>query len=275
MSGYVLGGGHLDVLWQPSEFLIIAGVAVGSYVIGNTKDLLRKTPSVILMSFKGSKYQKQDYLDLLTILFGIFKVIKTKGTLVLDEHLENPEKSTWFQSFPSFFQNKTAITFLCDYLRMIVMGADNPAQLNHLMEEEISTLTSEEHRVDESLSIMSDSMPAVGIIAAVLGVIHSMGAIDQPPEVLGRLIGGALVGTFLGILLSYGFVGPIAHSVKLMVENDSHYIKCIHASLISFLNGSPPLIAVEAGRKSLRDEHRPNFLELEAASETVVERGIQ
>lgn len=273
--GYVLGAGRLVVLWQPAEFLIIIGVAVGGYIIGNTKDVLKKTPGIIISSLKGSNFNKKDYLELLTILFGIFKVVKHKGTLVLDEHLENPEKSPWFEAFPSFFHNKEAMVFLCDYLRMVVMGADNAKQINDLMEEELAVIASEEHRIDEALAVMSDSMPAVGIIAAVLGVIHSMGAIDQPPEVLGSLIGGALVGTFTGILLSYGFVGPIARNVRLTIDNDLHYLKCIHASIVAFLNGSPPLIAAEAGRKSLRDEYRPNFFELEAASETVAERGIQ
>lgn len=261
--GFVSGGGHLKILWQPHEFLMIFGVGLGAYIIANTKETLKRAPNYIMLSFSGEKYRKADYLDLLSVLYNIFKKMKIEGALILDKHLDDPQTSNFFKSFTLFFKNKREMFFLCDYLRMIVMGADQIKNLNELMDDEIRNIASEKHRINESISNMADAMPAMGIIAAVLGVIHSMSAIDQPPSVIGELISIALVGTFLGIFLSYGVFGPIANNIKIMIEKDLFYIKCIQISLISFLKGSPPLIAVESGRKILIDPYRPSFAELE------------
>lgn len=272
--GYVFGGGRLSVLWQPAEFLIILGAAFGAYIIANPHHVVLRTPSAILGCLKGPRYKKEHYLELLTLLFGIFKVIKTKGTIVLDEHLEKPKESLWFQNFPLFSQNTYNISFLCDYLRMIVMGVDSPEQMDILMQGEIEVFSHEEYEISQALAVVADGMPALGIVAAVLGVIHTMGAIDQPPEVLGQMIGGALVGTFLGVLLSYGVIGPLSQSIRAICESDLHYVKCMRACLTSFLNDSAPIVAVENGRKILPDIYRPDFLELEQACKEIMQKGF-
>ncbi len=265
--GYMGAGGHLGVLWQPFEFIIILGAAGGAFAIANPAALLGRVTGNINKIIAGPKYLKKDYVQLLTLLFSIFKLAKAKGMLSLEAHIENPFDSAIFQKFPSFMSNHSALSFLCDYLRLMTMGSDNPHQLEDLMGEELEVLFHEDHADISAFEKMADGLPALGIVAAVLGVIHTMGSISQPPEVLGNLIGAALVGTFFGILVSYGFVGPMAQSLEATLKADQKYILCIKTAIVAYLGGSAPIIIVECARKILDEEQRPSFAEMEIATQ--------
>lgn len=264
LGGYAAMGAKLHVLWQPFEFIIIVGSAVGAFIIGNSKDILSNLGHNLKLMMSGSKYKKEDFIDILSILYMIFKLLKNKGVLAIETHIEKPEESDLFKTFPSIMADQAVMAFLCDYLRLISMGIEDPHQVDGIMETELERLHAEHSRVANAIQTTADAMPALGIVAAVLGVIKTMGAITEPPEVLGHLIGGALVGTFLGVFISYGFIGPIATSLKNILEMDHQYFLCIRSGFVAYLHGSPPVVAVEFARKSLFTQVRPSFDELES-----------
>jgi chemotaxis protein MotA len=270
-GSFMAQGGHLTVLWQPFEFVIIAGSGVGAYIIANPKAVLGRTIGAFGSVFKGAKFKKQDYVELLSLLYAVFKLAKTKGMLTLESHVENPEESDLFSKYPSFMANHHAQEFLCDYLRLMTLGTDNPHELESLMDQELDTHHQEAHRVSHALQQLAEAFPGLGIVAAVLGVIHTMGSITEPPAVLGGLIGAALVGTFLGILLCYGFVGPMATSLKGNQDEEHLYFVCIKAGLIAHLQGYAPAVSVEFARKVLQSHTRPSFQELEEATQNLPE----
>ncbi len=265
LGGFAASGGHLAVLWQPFEFIIIIGSAVGGFLIANSTTVLAKSARSMGYLFKGQRYGKQSYLDLLSLQYVLFKLAKSKGMLALEKHLEEPAESSIFQSFPSFSRDAHALTFLTDYLRLLTLGTENPYEVETLIDEEIDTHHAELQQVANAIRTVADGLPALGIVAAVLGVIHTMGSITEPPEVLGHLIGGALVGTFLGVLLAYGFVGPIADSLKSTFDSETKYLQCIKAGLIAYLQGYSPAVCVEFARKALESNVRPTFYEVEEA----------
>ncbi len=265
--GSILGGymphGDLAVLWQPLELLIIGGCAFGAFVISNPKNVIIGAFKGFVRSLKGPAYNKQSYVELLTLLYTVLRLVKTKGALAIESHIENPHESILFEAFPDFAKNHHAMTFLCDYLRMMTMGTENAYQMEALMDEEIETHHLEAGQITSALTTVGDGLPAFGIVAAVLGIIVTMASILEPPEVLGALIGGAMVGTFLGILLAYGLVTPIANSLKACDEADGKYLLCIKAALIAHMQGHAPIISVEFARKVLYSLERPSFEELE------------
>jgi chemotaxis protein MotA len=269
VGSYMALGGKLHVLWQPFELVIIGGSGVGAYIIANPKTVLGKTIAGISSVMKGAKYKKQDYVELLSLLYQVFKLAKTKGMLALEAHVDHPEESDLFARFPSFLANHHAQEFLCDYLRLMTLGTDNPHELESLMDQELDTHHQEAHRVSHALQQLSEAFPGLGIVAAVLGVIKTMGSITEPPAVLGALIGAALVGTFLGILLCYGFVGPMATALKGNQEEEHLYFVCIKAGLIAHLQGYAPAVSVEFARKVLLSHTRPSFQELEEATQNL------
>ncbi|MFH1157819.1 MAG: flagellar motor stator protein MotA [Pseudomonadota bacterium] len=269
IGGYAFNNGELGVLYQPFEFLIIAGAAVGAFTVANSRHVIRATLTDIRLIYKPAKYGKKEYIDLLSMLFIIFKTARTKGWLVLEQHIEVPQESDIFKKFPSFYDNHHAVTFLCDYLRLISLGAEKPYEIEALMDQEIDTEREERDHTSHALQTMADGLPALGIVAAVLGVIHTMGAITEPPAVLGHLIGGALVGTFLGVLLSYGVVGPIGGAVKERNDTEMKYYICIKTCILAFLQGAAPQVAIEFGRKILLHDTQPTFLEVEEATQNV------
>ncbi len=272
--GSVLGGylphGNIAVLIQPLEVLIICGAALGAFVIANPKPVLGKVLGTLGRVLKGPPHSKDSYLELLTLLYATFRLAKSKGMLALEPHVENPEESELFTNYPIFMGNGTAQTFFCDYLRLLTMGTDNPHEIEALMDEDIETLHEEVTHAAGAITLLSDGLPAFGIVAAVLGVIITMGSITEPPEVLGSLIGGALVGTFLGILLAYRLVGPMGSSMKAYADADIKYIHCIKSGLLAHLQGYPPAISVEFARKTLQSHERPSFMEVEEALEGTV-----
>lgn len=266
LGGYAAMGGKLYVLWQPFEAVIICGAAIGAFVIGNPMKVIKKAGKGFGAAAKGSVYTKASYLELLSLLYSIFKLAKTKGMLALETHVENPKESTLFQQFPEFCKHEENVVFLCDYLRLMTLGTENHHEMESLIDSEIETHHHEHHMVAHAIQNIADAMPALGIVAAVLGVIKTMGSISEPPEVLGKLIGGALVGTFLGVFVAYGFIGPIANAVKNTYDADLKYLQCIKAGLLAHLQGYPPQVSVEFARKALLSNTRPTFYEVEEAT---------
>ena len=269
IGGYMAMGGKLGVLWQPFEVVIIVGAAIGAYMIANPVDLIKHSLHDMKDIFKGQPYQKEDYLEMLSLLYTVFKLARTKGFLALEAHIEAPEDSEIFKAFPKFAENHHAVTFLCDYLRIISLGCENPHEMEALMDEEIDTMIEEKGHSSHAVQTMADGMPALGIVAAVLGVIKTMGSITEPPEVLGKLIGGALVGTFLGVWISYGFVAPMANAISARGEADVKYYKCMKVGILAFLQGVAPQVAVEFARKILTHDVLPTFQEVEEATQNV------
>ncbi len=265
LGGYALHGGHLYVLWQPYEFLIIFGAAFGALVIGSPKTVLVHIIKSIGPMMKGPRYKKDSYMELLSLLYSLFKLAKTKGDLALESHVEKPEESSLFQKFSGFSSNHHNLEFLCDYLRLLTLGTNNAHEVETIIDAEIEAHHKENHAVSEAVITMADAMPALGIVAAVLGVIHTMGSITEPPEVLGKLIGAALVGTFSGVLLSYGFFAPFGRAIGTAYEADTEYLNCIKAALLAHMQGYAPQVSIEFARKILSPSVRPTFAEVEEA----------
>lgn len=265
LGGFAAHGGHLGVLWQPLEMVIIIGAAVGGFLIANPKSILSGLGPGFKAIMTGTKYKKDNYIELLSLMYQIFKMAKTKGMLALEPHVENPEESTLFSQFPNFQHDHHAIEFICDYLRMMTLGSDNPNEMEDLMNEELDIHHHDQEQVASAIQNMADAFPALGIVAAVLGVITTMGSLTEPPEVLGHLIGAALVGTFLGILISYGYVAPMANALKLAYGADSRFFVCMKVGLLAYLKGYAPAVSVEFARKAISSDVRPTFYEVEEA----------
>lgn len=263
VGGYMALGGHLDVLWQPFEFVIIGGAAIGQLLIASPKKVIGGLAGSLGKILKGAKYKKDSYLELLSVLYSVFRLVKSKGDLALETNVEKPEESTIFAKFPGFSSNHHAVEFLCDYLRLLTLGASTSHEVEAVMDMELETHHSEDHDVAHAMGIMNEAFPALGIVAAVLGVIHTMGSITEPPEVLGHLIGGALVGTFFGILISYGLVGPMAKSLEAVFAADSKYLECIKTGIVAHMQGYAPQVSIEFAREILTSDVRPSFAELE------------
>lgn len=264
-GGYIILGGKMSVILKvaPLEGLIILGSAFGAFIIGNTQHSIAHTLKMMKAIIQPEAHNKEDYLELLSMLFMLFKLARSKGWLALESHIEAPEDSDLFGQFPKFSANHHALTFLTDYLRIISLGNENPHELEALLDEDIDSLEHEEMHPSHAIQGMADGIPALGIVAAVLGVIKTMGAITEPPEVLGKMIGSALVGTFLGVWVAYGFVAPIAQALGTRGTSEILYYKAIKVAIISFLNGAAPQVAVEFARKFLPHHIQPTFIELE------------
>lgn len=265
IGGYMAMGGKLAPLWQPFELVIIGGAGVGAFIVANPKHILAKAGYGFKSALKGPKYNKDDYLELLSLLYAIFKLAKTKGMLAIESHIERPEESSLFQAFPKFSSDHHTMEFLCDYLRMMTLGTDNPHELADLLDEELETHHAEDAAVQSAYQTMGDGFPALGIVAAVLGIIKTMGSITEPPEVLGKLIGGALVGTFLGVFLSYGFVAPLANRLGGVVKQDLGFYDVVKSVLVAGLHQHATTLCVEVGRQAVPEHVRPSFDALEGA----------
>lgn len=263
IGGYAAPGGHLGVLFQPFEWLIIIGAAVGSLLLGNPKTVILGIGKNIGLVFKGAHHGKDDYIELLSVLYAVFKLAKTKGDLALESHVEKPDESPLFGKFPKFSSDHHTRTFFCDYLRLLTLGTSNAHELESIIDGELEAHHKHYHEIAHAVNLMGDAMPALGIVAAVLGVIHTMGSITEPPEVLGHLIGAALVGTFCGVLFSYAFFAPISRNLQMSFDSDHYYLMAIKAGLLAHMQGYAPQVSIEFARKILPDELRPSFQELE------------
>ncbi|NCC22138.1 MAG: flagellar motor stator protein MotA [Alphaproteobacteria bacterium] len=264
-GGYTLLGGHMSILLKamPFEGMIIVGSAIGAFITANTSHTIKGVIKGLKSYIKPETHNKDSYIELLSMLYVSFKLARTKGWLAMEQHIENPGDSELFKQFPGFAANDHAVHFLCDYLRIISLGNEDPHQIEALMDEEIETISEEKMHPSHAVQTMADGIPALGIVAAVLGVIKTMGAITEPPEILGKMIGSALVGTFLGVWVSYGFVAPAAGAIAGKAQSEILYYKCMKVAVIAFLSGAAPQVAVEFSRKFLPHHLQPGFLELE------------
>ncbi|MBP2167091.1 chemotaxis protein MotA [Erwinia toletana] len=263
LGGYMMVGGHLGALYQPSELIIIGGAGIGAFIVGNNGKAIKATLKALPLLMRGSKYNKAVYMDLMALLYRLMAKSRQQGMLSLERDIESPRESEIFANYPRILADNRLVDFITDYLRLMVSGNMNAFEIEALMDEEIETYEHECEVPAQSLSALGDSLPAFGIVAAVMGIVHTLAAADRPAAELGALIANAMVGTFLGILLAYGFISPLAPVLRQKCAETTKMMQCIKVTLLSSLNGYAPQIAVEFGRKTLYSTDRPSFTELE------------
>jgi chemotaxis protein MotA len=270
-GGYVLAGGKFDVILHalPYEGTQILGAAIGALLIASSITTLKAVGGSFGKIMSGSKWKQQDYVDLLCLLFALTKTMKTKGLIALEQHIERPEESTIFQRYPRILKDHFATDFICDTIRMMTMSLEDPHQVETAMEKQLEKHHHEALAAATSWQSMADGMPALGIVAAVLGVIKTMGSITEPPEILGEMIGGALVGTFFGVFVAYGFFAPFATRLKTTADEESLFYHVIRDVLVSHLHGNAAQVSVEIGRGSVPSHIQPSFAKLEEAINAV------
>jgi chemotaxis protein MotA len=264
-AGYLIEKGNLLVLMQPAELLIILGAAIGTVLIGNPPHLLKSIVSSVLTVFKGTRYSAAFYLDTLKFLNDFFGVSRKNGLTALEKDLDEPDKSALFKRHTSFSSNQQVMHFFCDTMRTLLAGGVEIHDLDHVMETDLEVLHRQSRLPAGALSTMADSLPGLGIVAAVLGVVITMGSLGGPPEEIGHKVAAALVGTFLGILLCYGFLGPIAANIKKQTDSESDYFLCLRLGLLAYMKGVSPLLALEAARRAIPHHVRPTFQEMDKA----------
>jgi len=263
VGGYLMEHGNLRVLLQPAELLIIGGAAAGTVLIANPLHILKKIVGGVSGVFGGSKYGKSRYMESLKMLFELFSRARKEGLMALETDSDNPEQSPVFSKYPVFLKDHHVLSFVCDTVRMAAAGGIEPFDVDQMMELDMEVHHQDEGLPVSALSTMADSLPGLGIVAAVLGVVITMGALGGPPEEIGHKVAAALVGTFLGILLCYGFVGPVAANMAKSTEEEHAFYHVLRVVMVSFIKGSPPSIAVEFGRRAIPGHVRPTFQELE------------
>ncbi len=264
IGGFLMAGGHLGVLFQPAEFVVICGCALGGMVIMSPKKVLMDLIKMILGTLKGSPYTKEAYTELFKALYELFTLGRRSGMIALEDHVSNPSTSSIFTKYPKFMASHHAVELLCGGLRPVIDGKVKPDQLRTLLETELDVMDDEHHKPIDVLSKVSDAMPGFGIVAAVLGVVITMGHIGGDPSEIGHHVAAALVGTFLGILIAYGYLNPLSVCLTFNGAAESTYMRCIAAAIVSFAGGMSPLMAVEVARRGLGADVKPTAEELEA-----------
>jgi chemotaxis protein MotA len=262
-GGFALAGGHLGALLQPVELLMIGGGALGALVVGNSPKSLKALGSALPGCLKGSKYDKAVYMELMSLLYELLNKMRKEGLMSVERDVDNPAESALFSKYPNVAGDHHLIEFMTDYLRLMVSGNMNAFEIENLMDNEIETHHHEAEAPSHTMQKVADGLPAFGIVAAVMGVVHTMESVGIPPAELGKLIAQALVGTFLGILLAYGMIGPLASLLESRAKESTKILQCIKVTLLASLNGYAPAIAIEFGRKVLYSTERPSFSELE------------
>ena len=266
-GSFIISGGKMEIILHalPHEMMAIAGAALGAFIVANSLGTVKKAGKGIMRAFKGARWNEGDYRDILALLFGLLTTFKKGGATGIEPHLDHPEESRLFSRYPRLLADHHLIEFICDYLRMMTVNFEDPHQLAEAMENDIDRHHHEELQPQHALQTMADGLPAIGIVAAVLGVIKTMGSIDQPTEILGAMIGGALVGTFLGVLLSYCFVGPLAQKLLHVVEAESMPFTIAKTAIVAYAQGVPVQVAIEISRRMAPSAFAPSFQQLEAA----------
>jgi len=273
VGGYLMAGGALGVLNQPSEFVVIGGAAIGSLLVSTPPKVLSLSLSQIKAALTGAGARKQDYIDLLSMLYQIFKLVQQSGVMALESHFEDPTKSAILVRYPRFLARHEAVDFLADSAKVIIVGGISAHDLEALMDEDLRVHHEEALKPSAALAKIGDALPGLGIVAAVLGIVITMGHIDGPPEEIGHHVGAALVGTFLGILLSYGFCQPLSANLEARVGDEAYYCICMKAGLLALYKGNPPAIAIEFARRVLPHDVRPTFNETEAFCRAATKSG--
>jgi chemotaxis protein MotA len=266
-GSFIMAGGKMDIVLHalPHELMAICGAAIGAFIVGNSIATVKKAGAGIMRAFRGPRWKSQDYKDLLTVLFSLLATFKKGGPTALEPHLDAPDESALFKPYPRILADHHLVEFVCDYLRMMTVSFEDPHQIEAAMEADIEKHHHEELGPQHALQIMADGLPAIGIVAAVLGVIKTMGSIDQPTEILGAMIGGALVGTFLGVLLSYCVVGPLATKLLETIETDSKPYGIVKTAIVAYAQNQPVQVAIEIARRMTPSAYAPSFQQLESA----------
>ncbi len=262
-GGFAMAGGHLAALFQPLELLMIGGAALGAFFVGNNGKSIKSTMAALPSLLKGSRYTKDLYMELMSLLFDVLSKVRKEGLMSIEGDIDSPADSPVFSKYPGILSDHHIVEFLTDYLRLMVSGNMDAFQIENLMDNEIETHHHEGAVPAHCIAKLGDGLPAFGIVAAVMGVVHTMESVGIPPSELGMLIAHALVGTFLGILLAYGFVGPLSSLLEQKLEESTKMYQCVKVTLLASLNGYAPALAVEFGRKVLYSTERPTFNELE------------
>ncbi|MDC8756155.1 flagellar motor stator protein MotA [Janthinobacterium fluminis] len=262
-GGFALQGGHLAALFQPTELLMIGGAAIGTFIVGNDSKAIKATMQALPSLMRGSKYTKGLYMELMALLFEILTKIRKEGLMSLEDEIDDPYRSPIFLKYPYTLSDPHIMEFITDYLRLMVSGNMDAFQIENLMDNEIETHHEDGEMPIQTISQLADAMPAFGIVAAVMGVVHTMASVGLPPAELGVLIANALVGTFIGILLAYGFVAPVASLLRRKHHESQKMLQCVKVTLLASLNGYAPALSVEFGRKVISNTERPSFNELE------------
>jgi len=262
-GGFVLSHGEMATLWQPFELLIIGGAALGAFIVANPTHVIKGVGRAIGAAFSGKHHSQEAFMDLLALLYELFNKSRRNGLMAIEEDIEGPETSELFLRYPRILQDKTLLDFICDYLRIISTGNLSAFELESLMDQDIETSLEEAEAPAGALSQVADALPGFGIVAAVMGIVITMKSLGGPPEELGLHVAAALVGTFLGILLAYGFVSPLSVSIEHRAKESIKVFECAKTCMLATVNGIPPQLAVEFGRKTLYSNERPTFTELE------------
>ena len=263
IGGYLMEKGHIAVLLQPAELIIIGGAAIGTVLIGNPPHVLKQLLAGLIGAFKGTRFSTSLYLDSFKMLYDLFNRARREGLGAMESDIEEPDKSAIFKNYPKVLADHNVRDFVCDTLRTAAAGAVEPFDIDQMMELDMDVHHHEATQPVSALNTMADSLPGLGIVAAVLGVVITMGALGGPPEEIGEKVAAALVGTFLGILLCYGLLGPLAASMLKQVDEEKAYYHALRVTLNSFIKGNPPILAVELGRRAVPGHVRPSFKELE------------
>jgi chemotaxis protein MotA len=263
LAGYLMEHGNVKVLMQPAELVIIAGAAIGTVLIANPLHILKKMIGGLGTAFSGSKYGKPKYLETLKMMFELFTRARRDGLMALESDSDNPEQSTIFSKYPKFLKDHHALAFVCDSVRMASSGGIEPFDADQMIENDMEVHHQQATLPIVALSTMADSLPGLGIVAAVLGVVITMGSLGGPPEEIGHKVASALVGTFLGILLCYGLVGPVSSNMAKAVDDEHSYYQVLRVMIVAFMKGTAPTMAVEIGRRAIPGHVRPTFQDAE------------
>ena len=270
-GGFMLAGGHMSILFKaaPLEMMIIAGAALGGYIIGNPMKVIKAGFKLGLKAMTAKGPQKKEYLELLQMMFQLFQTFRKEGPQGVEKHIENPEQSDIFKAYPSVNQNHHAVHFICDTMKMTLSADLSPYDVDDLMDGDIKAIHAEEHMAQHAVQMVADGFPGLGIVAAVLGIIKTMGHLTEGVEKIGSLVAGALVGTMLGVFGAYGLIGPTATKMAADIEAEGRYLQCIKAAMVALQRGAPPLVCVEYARRAIMPEERPNFDELDKATKDI------
>ncbi len=265
-GGYVLAGGHLHVIIQPFEVMIIFGAAFGGVIIGNPMGTIKRAIKMAIHALIGKSAGKKEYVEVLQLLFQLFQIFRKDGPQAVEKHIEEPNSSEIFKAYPTFLKNHHAVDFLCDTMKITLSADLSQYDVDDLLDQDIKVAHEEEHAAQHAVATMGDGFPGLGIVAAVLGIVHTMGFLDQGANVIGEHVGAALIGTFLGVLACYGFVAPIALKMSNDIAAEGRYLMVIKAALVALQRGAPPLVCVEFARRTIFPSERPSFEEMDTAT---------
>jgi chemotaxis protein MotA len=265
-GGFLGAGGHLHVVWQPFEVVIIGGAALGGFIIANSMTTIKMSIKMTIQALIGKGPTKKEYLELLQMLFQLFQLFRKDGPQAVEKHIEEPMSSDIFKAYPTFLKNHHAIEFLCDTMKITLSADLSQYDVDDLLDQDIKVMHEEEHKAQHGVQMVADALPGLGIVAAVLGVVHTMDYLTAGVETIGKMVAAALIGTFLGVLLCYGFIGPIATKMSDDISIQGRYLMAIKAAMVALQRGAPPLVCVEFARRSILPHERPTFEEMDTAT---------